>query len=202
MSRGPAIRLLLAAAIASPVGLLLLGAVFDNTPIELRYLSFGVPFIALLTAWGCEAGRGWTKPLLVMLAAVQLASIVGLMSASRTMQPARATAHAAAGLAASASAGGAVVLLPRGNDGVGIVGAFGLEAPPALPLLLVSPTDPPALLRARIAAYHRVILALIAQDRDSAASLPLMRETFAGPGWHRVASGFNVEAYERTIDGE
>jgi len=205
LSGGPAIRLLMAAAVASPVGLLLLGAVFDNTPIELRYLSFGVPFIALLAAWIGDSGRRgssfWTKPLLIMLAAVQLASIVGLMSASRTMQPARATAQAAADMAAC-MAGDTVVLLPRDNDGVGIVGAFSLEAPTGLPLLLVSPTDPPALLRMRTAAYRRVILALIAQDHDSTASLPLMHETFTGPDWHRVASGFNVEAYERTIDGE
>ena len=43
-------RLLLAAALAPPVGLLALGAVFDNTPIELRYLAFAVPFATLLLA--------------------------------------------------------------------------------------------------------------------------------------------------------
>ncbi len=55
------------------------------------------------------------------------------------MQPARAAAAEAASLA-----GGGIVLLPRGNDGVGIAGAFGIEAPPALPLLLVRPGDPVA----------------------------------------------------------
>ena len=34
-----------------------------------------------------------------------------------------------------------IVLLPRGNDGVGIVGAFSIEAPPALPLLLIRARD-------------------------------------------------------------
>ena len=50
LGSGRAVRVLLAAAIAPPIGLLLLGAVFDNTPIELRYLSFGLPFIGLLVA--------------------------------------------------------------------------------------------------------------------------------------------------------
>ena len=44
------------------------------------------------------------------------------------MQPARATAAAAQRLADDS-----VILLPLGNDGVGIVGAFGIEAAPALP---------------------------------------------------------------------
>jgi len=198
-STGPAIRLLSAAAIASPAGLLLLGAVFNNTPIELRYLSFGVPFIALLTAWACDptprCAFNWTRSLLIIAATVQFASIIVLLSASRTMQPARATARAAAALADDA-----MILLPRGNDGVGIVGAFGIEAPSALPILLVRPTDQPALLRARTVPYRRVVLALIAQDHDSIASLPIMREAFTGPGWRRVATGFNVELYDRQIE--
>ena len=38
------------AAAAPPLGLLLLGFVFDNAPIELRYLAFATPFIGLLLA--------------------------------------------------------------------------------------------------------------------------------------------------------
>ena len=53
-----AIRLMLAAAVAPPIGLLLLGAVFNNTPIELRYLSFGLPFVALLLARIGSHSRG------------------------------------------------------------------------------------------------------------------------------------------------
>ena len=50
--------------VAPSIGLLLLGAAFHNTPTELRYLSFGVPFIALLVAWsiapgGCPRAPGW-----------------------------------------------------------------------------------------------------------------------------------------------
>jgi hypothetical protein len=124
---------------------------------------------------------------------VQAAGIVGLLLSPRTMQPARAAAASAAPYAA-----GALVLLPAGNDGVGIPGAFGIEAPAATRLRLVRPGDtlvaPPE--------YHRVILALLAQDRDSTASLAAMRGSVAGPNWRRVAIGSNVEVYERTDTGE
>jgi hypothetical protein len=237
LNAGPAIRLVLAAAVATPIGLLLLGAVFDNTPIELRYLSFGLPFIALLIAWarlppGCR-GRGWSghphlavlraaksrvtglipgwspetimtqtrawrefilSLLLPVALAIQLASIAGLLLSPRTMQPARAAATAAAGFV-----GDGIVLLPRGNDGVGIVGAFGIESPPGLPILLVSLTDPIA---GRIASYRRVVIAMLAQDRDSIATIPIMRAVFASPNWRRVAIGSNIEVYERTDGGE
>ena len=110
------------------------------------------------------------------------------------MQPFRATATEAARLA-----GDGIVLLPRGNDGVGIVGAFGIEAPPTLPILLLRPTDPIA---DRIAPYHRVVLALLPQDRDSTATIPLVRAALSPPNWRRVAIGSNVEVYERTGAGE
>ena len=92
-----------------------------------------------------------------------------------------------------------IVLLPRGNDGVGIVGAFGIESPPLLPLLLVRPDDPIA---ERIAPYRRVVLVLLGRDRDSTATLPLLRAAVAAPNWRPVAIGSNVEVYERSEAGE
>ena len=65
---------------------------------------------------------------------MQAAGLAGLMTRPETMQPARATAAAASRLAP-----GGLVLLPRGNDGVGIVGAFAIESPPAQRLLVVDP---------------------------------------------------------------
>jgi hypothetical protein len=190
---GPAIRLILAASVATPAGLLLLGALFNNTPIELRYFSFGLPFIALLVAWSLRrcGGRAWLLRLVLIL---QFAAIVGLLSSRRTMQPFRAAATEAARLA-----GDGIVLLPRGNDGVGIVGAFAIEAPPTLPILLLRPTDPIA---ERIARYHRVVLALLPQDRDSTATIPAEHAALSPANWRRVAIGSNVEVYERTGAGE
>jgi hypothetical protein len=183
---GRAMRLILAAAVAPPVGLMLLGFVFDNTPIELRYLSFGLPFVALLMAWGGRPMRGFV---LWVVLVVQFAGIAGLLLSPRTMQPARATAAEAIRLV-----GDGVVLLPRGNDGVGIVGAFGIEAPPALPVLLLRPGDPIA---ERVAPYHRVVVALMAQDRDSVATIGVLRAALAASNWRKVTSGSSVEVYER-----
>ena len=191
------VRMLLAAAVAPPIGLLLLGVVFDNTPIELRYLSFGLPFIALMIAWACASGRRRTRnrvaAFVALVLVTEFAGIIGLLFSPRTMQPARAAAEA----------GGAgryeVVLLPRGNDGVGIVGAFGIEAPPALSLLLIRPGDP---ITARISPHRRVALAALAQDSDSIAAIADARAALARAGWRRVADRSNLEVYERADVGE
>ncbi|HVY17263.1 MAG TPA: hypothetical protein VHB27_18710, partial [Rhodopila sp.] len=173
--------LLLVAATAPAIGLLLLGFVFNNTPIELRYLCFGLPFLALLAG-----GTGRLVPL------VQAAGIAGLLLAPRTMQPARDAARTAGPYAA-----GALALVPRGNDGVGIVGAFGIEAPPALMLSVVAPGRPVDIPR----GYRRVILVLLGQDQDSRTVLPAMRAAVAGPGWREIANGPNLAVYERTQAG-
>ncbi len=294
-------RLLLAAAVAPPIGLLVLGAVFNNTPIELRYLSFGLPFVALLAAGqtrkprhvspGLQAnltgpccptlaskqdsstetrenhegtrsneaappikpppteptrpdaspnpkvrrakrhssylrGARWSSYVLrakilaclqqikrpdlsqprtpetktnhptlqTIILTLQTAGILGLLLAPKTMQPARAAAAQAARFAENA-----IALLPAGNDSVGIVGAFAIEAPPTLNLLLVHPTDPPISIPPQ---YNRVILCLLAQDRDSTATLPILRAAVSAPNWRRIAIGSNLEVYERTDPGE
>jgi hypothetical protein len=183
---GIGLRPLLAATAAPAAGLLLLGVVFNATPIELRYLSFGLPFLALLLARVTEAATGLRAAVLCL----QLAGIAGLLLAPGTMQPMRVAAAEAARLA-----GDGIVLLPRGNDGVGLVGAFGIEAPAALKLRLVRPGETVA------APGRRVVLVLLGRDRDSAATLPALREAVAGPGWRRVAAGTDVEVHERNEDG-
>lgn len=189
--RGP--NLVLAAAIAPPLGLFFLGAVFNTTPIELRYLTFGLPFVALSVAESLppvgRSGFPGRFVFLTLLLSLQFVSIAGLLFSPRTMQPARLAASEAARLA-----GDAAVLVPAGNDGVGIVGAFGIEVPPGLPILLIRPGDP---ILDRVAPYHRVGLALLAEDRDSTASIAAARNIFNQPNWHRVAIGSNFEVYER-----
>jgi hypothetical protein len=173
-------------AIGPLSGLLALGAIFNNTPIEVRYLTFSTPFAGLLLA-GVLGRRG-----AAVLLAVQAVSIAGLMLAPQTMQPARAAARAAAALVEDG-----VVLLPRGNDGVGVVGAFATEAPPALPLLLIRAGETPVQINDRVAAWHRVVLALLEQDSSSRAASEAMRGAMTEPGWRQVARGPNVEVYER-----
>jgi hypothetical protein len=102
---------------------------------------------------------------------------------------ARVVAGEAARLASDA-----VVLVPAGNDGVGIVGAFGIEAAPELPILLIRPGDP---ISDRVAPYRRVGLALLAEDRDSTAAIAAARNIFTQPNWRRVEIGSNFEVFER-----
>jgi hypothetical protein len=199
IARSPAARRLLAAAAAAPpVGLLALGLVFHNTPIELRYLAFATPFVALLLAGALASlPRYPRRAVLAVLLAVQAAALAGLMTRPETMQPARATAAAANRLAE-----GGLVLLPRGNDGVGIVGAFAIESPPTQRLLVVDRDEPPDRVLARIGSARRAVLALLAQDDASRATLPIMRAAVAGSCWRQIADGFNVVAFDRICEGD
>lgn len=187
-------RLLLAAAVATPLGLLALGRMFDNTPIELRYLSFSVPFIALLLAGALGSlppRPGWV--LTVSLIAIQCLALAGMASRIETMQPARDTAQAAMHLARDA-----ILLLPRGNDGVGIVGAFARELPPATPLLLIEAGK----VRAQIAGLHHVALAALEQDDASRLAVSEARMVLAGPCWRQIAGGSNLSVHERQCDSD
>jgi len=120
----PAFALL---SLATPCGLFALGVIFGNTPIEIRYLAFSTPFLALLLA------AALPRPLLGVMLTVQACAIAGLAFAPATMQP--------QGLAARAAAAypGALVLVPYGNDGVGIPGPFIAMAPDDMRILLLRP---------------------------------------------------------------
>jgi hypothetical protein len=200
----PSCRLILAAAaLAPPAGLLALGLVFNNTPIELRYLSFATPFIGLLLA-----GAFTPLPRIIpaLLLGVQAAALFGLLVRPETMQPAQSTARAAAALVGD-GVGDGVILLPYGNDGVGIVGAFASEIPthPLLQdisLIVIRPDEPVSRIRQTIAGYRRVVLAGLAQDDASRAAMPVMRAALASPCWRIVAEGSNVAAYERVCPEE
>jgi len=173
---------LYAAVAAQPAGLLALGLIFNNTPIELRYLAFTAPFAMILLASAlAPLPRRPQIALLGLILAIQAASLTGLARARATMQPAREAASAATALAPHG-----IVLLPRGNDGVGIVGAFARESPPEQPLLLVRPSDDPADLRRRVAHAEQVVIAAIAQDDASRAAIPLMVLAMDDPCWEQV----------------
>jgi hypothetical protein len=190
-------RLLLLCAAAPPIGLLILGIAFDNTPIELRYLAFATPFVGLLLAGAIGSlDRRLAHIVGGAVLATQTLALAGLMQRPETMQPARTVARSAAELA-----GDGPVLLPFGNDGVGIVGAFAREAPPALPLLVIRRDTTPRAIRARLASYHRVTLARLEQDTDSRATVEQLTAFFHNGCWRRVADRSNVTSYERTCEG-
>jgi hypothetical protein len=186
--------LLTLGVLAPPIGLLLLGLACNSTPIELRYLAFATPFAGLLLAGALASlPRGWCLGLGCALMAIQAGALHGLMTRQETMQPAQATAAAAAALA-----NGGVVLLPRGNDGVGVVGAFINAAPDRLHLSIAEQTDTRQQLAARIGGADRVVLALIGVDAASRATSTMLRADFStDPCWREAGIGFNVLAFDR-----
>jgi hypothetical protein len=178
--------LLAGCALATPCGLLALGIIFDSTPIELRYLAFATPFAALLLA-GALADLRWAT--LVVLA-LQAAAIAGLLLRPETMQPMRDAAREADTRT--------VVLLPRGNDGVGLVGAFLSAAPDDLRVMLVDRDTKATTLHG---IGSNLALALLDRDADSHAAIAALLAGFAiDPCWRALPGGFNLTVFQTTCE--
>jgi hypothetical protein len=158
------------AVIFPPLGMLTLGLLFNNTPIEIRYLAFTLPFLALLLAQSCP------PPLRAVLITLEGCGVAGLILAPLTMQPQALAAHAAARFSPPA-----LVLLPFGNDGVGVPGPFIAAAPDGMRLLLVKPGSPPDLSHEK-----EVILVSLKADQASTQVDAELRQIFlATPCWDR-----------------
>jgi hypothetical protein len=188
----PAGRAFLAGcAVATPIGLLLLGLIFDNTPIELRYLAFSMPFVALLLAGALASLPRWAGVAFGGVAlALQAAAIGGLVLCPQTMQPMRDAAREAAARADTQT----VVLLPHGVDGVGLVGAFVTEAPDRLRIMLVDRDTRPAALQG---VAPQLALALLDRDADSHATLAALLAGFADdPCWRALPGGSNLIVFQ------
>jgi hypothetical protein len=172
-------RLMLAmAALATPAGLILMGAAAHTIPVEIRYFAFALPpFALLLAASLASLQRPWPRGALAVVLMVQVASIAGLMTRAETMQPEGAAARAA--FRAVGDTG--LVLLPRGNDGVGLVAAFLTAAPDGLHVLLVGPGDRVTRLRQSLVGWPRVTAADVAVDRDSSRTIPLLTDALEDP---------------------
>jgi 4-amino-4-deoxy-L-arabinose transferase-like glycosyltransferase len=193
----PARWLLGLAAAAPPVGLLLLGLAFDNTPIELRYLAFAIPFFALLAAGALATLPARIGPkLLGVVLAVQAAALAGLMLMPQTMQPQAATTQAAASLAGPDG----IVLIPHGNDGVGVVEAVVQSAPDWLRLQVVPTGATPEQIRGLADRAPVAVLALLGLDADSRATLPAMTAAFANqPCWRPTSADAQTMAFAGVI---
>jgi hypothetical protein len=162
------------ATIATPAGLLALGFIFNNTPIEIRYLAFSLPFLALLLA------QTLPRRLLYLLLACEAAAIAGLIFAPATQQPQAIAAREASKLASPAS----LILLPFGNDGVGIPGPFIAAAAANARLQLIKPDRLPSL-----GAEQHVILVMIAADSASKQAIANALQTFQpNPCWIQTPS--------------
>lgn len=183
---GPTRWLWLGGVVAPSAGLLALGAAFGTMPIELRYVAFAAPFAAALLA---AAARAWARRLpvlapaaLVALLAVQAAGVVGM-----ALHPATRQAYRDALAAVAPALGpGSLLLVPAGNDGVGIVGAVLAEAPPDQPILVLRLAEAERL-PAVAAPYARLVLLGIT-DRDGAAQAEAAAAALAAdPRWVEAA---------------
>ena len=158
---------------ATPAGLLLMGLAAHTVPVEIRYFAFALPPLALLLAASLASlAPPWPPRILAVVLMVQAASIAGLISRPETMQPEGAAARQAFREVGDYG----LVLLPRGNDGVGIVAAFLTAAPDGMHVLLVDPASRLIPLRQATAAWPVVTAARIAVDRESSRTLPLLTD--------------------------
>jgi hypothetical protein len=182
-NRRPGAAMFAMAAFAMPVGLLALGFAFNKTPIEIRYLAFSIPFVALLLAT-------LPRSLLATLLTVQAGAILGLMLAPVTMQP-----HGrAATQAALLETPGTLVLLAYGNDGVGVPGPFIAVAPDDLRIELVR-----AGLMPDLRQETRLIVASINADAASrSANATLLGMLAADHCWREITGLSLARVFVRT----
>jgi hypothetical protein len=150
----PSHYLLIAAA--TPLGLITLGLIFHNTPIEIRYCAFSLPYLALALSQALPSKIRNT------LLTIQTAAIAGLALAPATMQP--------QGLAARAIPPGSLAIIPIGNDGVGIPGPFIAAAAPNQQILIISTPKLPTLEQA-----PSITLAWLPIDNQSKLLLPPLK---------------------------
>ncbi len=180
----PRLALLALNVMSLPVGLLALGLIFNNTPIEIRYLAFAIPYLALLLAQTLPPA--WRY----LLLGVQACGIIGLIFAPSTMQKQGFAARQAARLDMSA----ALVLLPYGNDGVGIPGPFIAAAPDRMRIELIKPGAQPD-----FSGEKTVILALLRGDDASKQTTSSMLASFnANPCWSPRSTTELLKTYVRT----
>ncbi|GGC36870.1 hypothetical protein GCM10011504_14020 [Siccirubricoccus deserti] len=185
---GPLRWMWLAAALAPPLGLLVLGALFGTVPVELRYLVLGAPFFAVLgaatvQAWYREAPRAAAWGLGLVLA-VQAAGTLGMVLHPATQQPFRAAVAALA----PALRPPTLLLVPFGQDGVGIVGSLLRELPPDQPILVLRTADAAAVPDRVAGACRLLLLGFGERDRASAAQVAAAAAALAAaPGWREDA---------------
>ncbi len=186
-------------AAAPAVGLVALGALFGNLPLELRYYAFGSPFVAIILAGSLVAlaERGWPRAasrLLAIIVAAQLAGLAGLGFGQGTMQPARAVARDAAPLLGPDT----VVVVAHGNDGVGIAGALILELPAEARVLVVRERDEAEAIRSRLEGARRTIVVTTAGDFASREEVPkALAAVTSDPSWRETGAGYNQRVFSR-----
>ena len=180
-------RIVLAGTLAMPAALFTVGAAVGKETVELRYLIYGLPFLAMFLA------RGWREQgvmpraagalLAVAFLAAQLAGAVAMPFAHMTQQAARPAIAQIALLWQP----GSLLLLPQAADTSGMTLDYAYEAPPDWPMLLITADqDPAALLRA-VEGRPRLFVILLA-DAAGTAALDRAHAILAQAGWRSAGS--------------
>jgi hypothetical protein len=183
--------LFLLTALAPALGLIGLGVVFNTTPIELRYLSFSIPSMALLLAAALDGRRGSLALKTVLIGAQSLA-LAGLAFHPATMQPFRAVARQAVALGGVDS----ILLAPRGNDGVGAIAPLLAELPDRARVMVLAAGEESAVLGA-LPSGAKIVQLRLGPDAASRETLARLDRELAGKEWRRLTASPLAAAYER-----
>ncbi len=180
-------RIVLAGTVAMPVALFAVGAAVGKETVELRYLVYGLPFLAMFLARGWHTQRVAPRMAGTLIAAAflaaQLAGAIAMPFAHMTQQAARPAVAQIARLWQP----GSLLLLPQAADTSGMTLDYAYEAPSDWPMLLVTADqDPAALLRA-VAGRPRVFAILLA-DAAGSAALDRAHAILARGGWRSAGS--------------
>ncbi|MFC7689640.1 hypothetical protein ACFQY5_08420 [Paeniroseomonas aquatica] len=194
----------LSGALAPSAGLVGLGIAFGNSPVELRYVAFAAPFAAMLiasaaTAWGRLAPVA-TAAVLGLVLTVQFAGTLGMQLHSATQQPFRLAIAAASPYLGDSS----VLLVPFGNDGVGITGSVLREISPAQSVLTMSNTNAQSV-PLRASAYKMAVMFGVS-DRDGREQINVASAALRGhPSWcssgivwHDFRGGY-IEVFDHVL---
>ncbi len=191
----PVRRVLLAGALAMPLGLLVLGVLTDRAPFVSRYTSYSLPFIALSFAAGlAHLGRRRPRLAAACLGYVLLWQAVG--AGSQLLWP--ATQQEFRGIVADVARrwapGQSVLAVPVGYDGIGKNGPYLWEAPPDWPMVVVNVPAERAVARLGLA---RCLFLVTFVEQSGEAVLEEMRPALREAGWRLAETAEHLEVWSR-----
>ncbi|WP_237212920.1 glycosyltransferase family 39 protein [Falsiroseomonas oryziterrae] len=193
----PVRRMLLAGALAMPVGLVVLGALTDRAPFVSRYFSYGIPFVALCFAAGLgEIARARPRLAGVMLGYVLFWQVVG--AGSQVVWP--ATQQEFRGIVAAASRhwepGASVLAVPIGYDGIGKNAPYLWEAPDDWPMAVVNEHNPAGEFLARLGSARRILLVTFVEVSGELA-VEALHAALPAAGWRLQSTEPHLEVWTR-----
>ena len=180
-------RMVLAGTLVMPTTLFVVGAADGKETVELRYLIYGLPFLAMFLARGWREQRIVPRRARTALAAAfvgaQLVGAVAMPFAHMTQQAARP---------AMAQIGrlwqpGALLMLPQATDTSGMTLDYAYEAPQGWPMLLMTADETPARVLQAVTGRPRIFLIRIA-DADGTVALARTRAILQAAGWRSAGS--------------